>query len=585
MKRITTPHAAPQSSSLLRTLSLALLGLSFTPGQVALAQGKGIVPSREMKKFDPRGPVIMRSIFSYPTNASSVSEFFKLLQTDAQLQPKGKPKKSGQTSTGTTENSRQNGAAGPLLCSVEKYNLASSPPEYAAGNFDQDKLWVGGLLQSDGLERGLGSLQALSIPSSKRRNIKLTSALPVVQGSATIAPSQSSYNETLARMRQAAASQRLGTTVRYEFAEESSFESSALKLGLDASYLTARVSGSLGLKDQSSSHKITAVFIQNAFTVNADLEGQAPGMALFGPKIIKTKERRLGTDPGVSVNDLETLGWNRELSYRNPPTYVDSISYGRMLFVTMQSDYSASEMEAALRASYSAPGAGVSASLDYNQQKVLSSSKFSVYASGGDEARVISLIRTGKLEDYFQGETSPTTFVPISFTSRHMGDNSHAAYLRSGEFAVTKCNAASLTVRPRILYRSIVPDDSKYDDLYGEVAINGTRLWTRAANQHVDLFIGTTRALFPDDRGAVGDTDYSITIPFDEDASAQLNVRLMDYDSTSRDDVIGSWNQAIDLRSVVDEFRNNSQLSLVTRTIRKKGGDDALGDLIIEFRK
>ena len=63
----------------------------------------------------------------------------------------------------------------------------------------------------------------------------------------------------------------------------------------------------------------------------------------------------------------------------------------------------------------------------------------------------------------------------------------------------------------------------------------------------------------------------------------------MDYDSTGANDVIGSWNQAIDLRSVVDEFRNNPQLTFVTRSFRQRGDDggseDALGDLIIEFRK
>ena len=455
---------------------------------------------------------------------------------------------------------------------------------------------MGGLLQSDGLEKGVGSLKGLSIPSSKRSSIKLTSALPVVEGSATISANQSSYNKALAKMRQAAARQPLGSTIRFEYAEESSFESSALKLGLDASYLTARVSGSLGLKDQSNSHKITAVFVQNAFTVNADLEGKTPGAALFGTGMSTRFNGGKGSGSGLSlvndalsVKDLETLGWNRELSYSNPPTYVDSISYGRMLFVTMQSEYSASEMEAALRASYTAPGAGVSGSLDYNQKKVLSSSKFSVYASGGDEARVIALINTGKLGDYFQGETSPTTFVPISFTARNLGDNSHAAYLRNGEYAITKCNAASLTVRPRILYRSIEPDDKNYDDLYGEVSLNGTRLWTREANKHVELYPRTTRALFPDDRGYVGDTNYSMTIPFNEAHTAQLNVRLMDYDSTGANDVIGSWNQAIDLRSVVDEFRNNPQLTFVTRSFRQRGDDggseDALGDLIIEFRK
>ena len=128
MKRITTPHAAPQSSSLLRTLSLALLmGMTLTPTQVALAQGKVIIPSRDLKRTDLISPVVT-NFLQYPSKASSVSEFFRLLQLGPKIQPskKGNSKKSGPV--GGAEQARQNGAAGPLLCSVQKYNLASSPP-------------------------------------------------------------------------------------------------------------------------------------------------------------------------------------------------------------------------------------------------------------------------------------------------------------------------------------------------------------------------------------------------------------------------------------------------------------------------
>ena len=571
-------------SSRLLCLCLLLPGsagsvLAASLQQAAPVQGvPGLVPNLTLAPL--RNPSLVAPALNlvlkngYPDSAASPDDFFRQLlkgpvSATVPIKPKG-----GTTPQGGPQASRQDGAGGPLACSVQRYKVADSPPQYAAGTFDQDKLWVGSLLQSRGLSDGLGSLASVAIPADKRLPIRLTSQLPIPAGSETVTPTQSGYNAALARIRQAATGTPLGSTVRYEFAEESGFESSALKLGLNASYLTAKVSGSLGLKSQSSSHKLTAVFYQNAFTVNADLSGQTPGAALFG------------TFGKLSLSDLTALGAAGQLNYSNPTTYIDSVTYGRLLLMSMESNFSSSEMEAALRASYGFGAGSVSGSLDYNQKKVLSSSKFSVYASGGDEGRVVDLIRTGSLGSYFAGTTTPTTFVPISFTARNLGDNSYAATFRTGEYSVTTCNAASLNLKVQVLFHSIQTNDSKYDDVYGSIRFNGQQLWQRGSGDHFDVFKKTTVRLYPDGSEQFNKTrDYNLTVNYDSGQTATLDVNLMDYDSASPDDRLGNIRPDINVDAVAREFRDNPGTSVVRRVYRIDGDDGATGEVIVEFRK
>ena len=70
MNRTSNPNGVPKPSSLLRTLSLALLlGLTLAPTQVALAQGKLELPtsSNSVKKIGPNSP--LARLFQYPQNA------------------------------------------------------------------------------------------------------------------------------------------------------------------------------------------------------------------------------------------------------------------------------------------------------------------------------------------------------------------------------------------------------------------------------------------------------------------------------------------------------------------------------------
>lgn len=449
------------------------------------------------------------------------------------------------TKVGAPTTQTQNTPNGQLICSVQRYNVRSSPPEYAMKTLDQDKLWVGAFVRLTNLE--LGSMQAVNIPAERRLPYSVTSALPTTAGSASINPTQSAYNQAIAQVRQGAVGNPYGSTIRYEITEQSSADTSALKMGLKASGIGYSVSAAGSYNSQNKQNRISAAFVQNSFTMNADLGGRDALNAFL-------------KDP---ASDAQAL---------SQAAYIDSITYGRLLVVEMTSSYSSQEMRAALEASY----ASVSGSASAETKKVLSESRFNVYAAGGNEQSILNLIRTQQLGEYFRNTSDPRTLVPISFTARNFNNGTYAASASTGEYAETVCNPNSVKASLRITYRSIEPEDSKYDDVYGELSLDGNTVWERRKEQRTDLYKGQTMTLY--NSGAT-----PLTLNYGEARQLRLIARLMDYDSTSADDVIGLWNTTIDLRSVADAFKNGK--TRVVHEFRKRGEADADGVLILEFSR
>lgn len=456
--------------------------------------------------------------------------------------------------TSTNKDSyKADGSSGPLVCSRETFNVATAPIEYAMYNLDGDKMWVGSLVQSAGLQDGLGSMQTVNIPEARRKAYRITTALPITGGSATIDPNLTGYNTALATLRQKLNGTPYGSSVRYEVTEQSSADTSALMLGLNASYLTAKVSMSATTSSTNKLNTVTAAFVQNAFTVNADLGGSAPKDAFL---------------KNPTADDLKAL---------SGAAYIDSITYGRLLMVTMTSSYSSNEMRLALQAAYSSGFASVDGSFSMDTKKVLQSSSFKVYSNGGDDQAIIDLIRTQQLASYFQKPATPTTLVPISFTARNIDNGLYAAYNTTGKYAVTVCNNASVKTWMTMYYKSIEPNDSKYDDIYGSLSLDGRVIWNVGEHSHFDLYKGSTFTVYKS-----GDP---MVLNFDEPRTMRITGSIMDYDSVSANDVVGNFNDLIDLNGVAAEFKADPKKTVVRREIRRHGEDDADGILIIEFSR
>lgn len=114
----------------------------------------------------------------------------------------------------------------------------------------------------------------------------------------------------------------------------------------------------------------------------------------------------------------------------NPPLYVDSVQYGRLICVTVQGAHSSHALTGALKASWSASVSG-DVSLDANAKHVLSASEARVYTIGvlgGGQFQQLG----DPISDLDKVFRSGLVFnvnnpgAPISFTCRHVLDNTLA---------------------------------------------------------------------------------------------------------------------------------------------------------------
>jgi hypothetical protein len=127
----------------------------------------------------------------------------------------------------------------------------------------------------------------------------------------------------------------------------------------------------------------------------------------------------------MSYQDLE-----RYVGVGNPPLYIDSVQYGRFICVMAQGAFSSLEITAALKVRWQATMSG-NVNIDARTQEVLESSQVKIYTLGVPGYQNFQDL-TDPLAQLQQVYKSGLSFTlqnpgaPISFTCRHIADNSLA---------------------------------------------------------------------------------------------------------------------------------------------------------------
>src|ERR1043165_8410958 len=81
---------------------------------------------------------------------------------------------------------------------------------------------------------------------------------------------------------------------------------------------------------------------------------------------------------GVTLEDVQA-----KMNAQRPPVYVSSVTYGRMVVFTFESQYSAQEMSAALDFAYSG-GVDLKGDVSVTYKDIISQSKITAFILGGD---------------------------------------------------------------------------------------------------------------------------------------------------------------------------------------------------------
>ncbi|MEZ5397990.1 MAG: thiol-activated cytolysin family protein, partial [Bryobacterales bacterium] len=338
-------------------------------------------------------------------------------------------------------------------CTTTPYRIQDNPEQLAMVSPDAAVLWPGALLRGAS-HLALGRLELLAVDRTRRAPLGLSvqggGVLGIPGGVSTVVdqPVGSTVREGINQL----VAQALAADVAvgagkssFTSVETHSSEQAVLALGFDARYLGASVTGRLDSERTAEEHTVTATFVQTLFTVAVD-PPESPA-DLFADDVSPAHLEGLGVGP----DDL--------------PLYIDSVSYGRMLVVSITGAASSDRLEAALEAGYSGFGVDVSGYAATELEETLSTARIEVFALGGPNAGVEALITSGQLADYFDEALAVNQVEPVSFTVRNLGDNRLATVASATEYDVEACEAVSATL-PQPTHRW--PADGDADDVVGD---------------------------------------------------------------------------------------------------------------------
>jgi thiol-activated cytolysin len=323
-------------------------------------------------------------------------------------------------------------------CTTAPFSLTQTPDKIVTLDPDVNILWLGALLQGSGYKDGIGSLAEWSV--RERAPLRVSIDLLTGANSRTVEnPDLGSVTQAVGELVQAAeaSGHHGGSSVSFSMQKTHSVRQGTLALGISTRYLGPTVTASLSASHNADEQTITAYFVQRMFTVSFVLPN-APS-DLFSPAFTPARLQE-EVDRG-------------HVGSSNPPVYVASIVYGRILIFTFTSTATADSIRIALSAAVKKDSAGIDASLS----RILTTADIRVVTVGGEGRNATALIRSGELADYFNEDAALTSARPISYTVRNLGDNSIARVSETTQYNLKECTAIPTTGQLQI---DVTPNDA-----------------------------------------------------------------------------------------------------------------------------
>jgi len=357
--------------------------------------------------------------------------------TDAYLQslpPWPAPAASKDESVGTTKVSEEVIEGVVYACSSTPHSITQTPEKLVTLNPGADLFWPGVLLQGKSYQGGLGSF--VELPIRQRAPLEVSVDLLFSGNTRKVdRPTNASVNQAVGQIIQEARDANLvaQSSIDYSKTAAYSVEQSAVALGLSARYLSVEAKARLKASHQANRTTIAASFTQRAFTVSV-APPQTPAKFFSEDFTQADLQQQI---------DLGRLGPD------NLPVYLSSVSYGRILLFSFTAQASKDEIVGTLNVMFNGVAASGSVSLSARQMELLQTSEISVFTLGGDADNALALIRSGNLADFFKKDAAITSFVPISYVLRNLGDNSIARVSETTSYDLRECVASTASDVPK----------------------------------------------------------------------------------------------------------------------------------------
>lgn len=348
---------------------------------------------------------------------------------------------------------------GDYQCVTENLRETRQFDRIVAYAANSDSLWPGALVGADSVLSGL--FTQIVLP---RQPINISVSLENLGGTkrATIEePSLSAYRDALASILEKEITGSTPANLYSEIEQVHSEEQLNMALGIQASWGLglASVKSSFNFNNQQVRSRYLVRYTQTYYTVDLDAPSSPSSML----------------HPNVTLYDVK-----QHMDEQRPPVYVSSITYGRMVVFTFESEYSAEEMGAALDFAYSG-GVDVSGQVSVTYKDMISKSRITAFILGGDASMaaqtidsyeaLINFIKSGG--NY--SRESPGA--PIAYKLNYLKDNSPARMSSTTDYEVKECTRVSQKVR--VVLNNITVDSAGGDpgddlELYGTISAEAT---------------------------------------------------------------------------------------------------------------
>ncbi|HEY5926140.1 MAG TPA: thiol-activated cytolysin family protein [Kofleriaceae bacterium] len=349
---------------------------------------------------------------------------------------------------------------GDYQCVTENLKETRQYDRIVAYAANSDSLWPGALVGADSVLSGLFTQMVLP-----RQPLTISVSLENLGGTkqATIAePSLSAYREALASILEAEITGSTAANLYSEIEEVHSQQQLDMALGVQASWGlgVASLKSSFNWSDTQTRSRYLVKYTQAYYTV--DLDAPSAPSHMF--------------HPNVTLVDVK-----QHMDETRPPVYVSSVTYGRLVLFTFESEYSAEEMGAALEFAYSG-GYDVSGQVSVTYKDILSKSKITAFILGGDASMAVKTIDSYEALIAFiksggnYSRESPGA--PIAYKLNYLKDNSPARMSLTTDYDLKTCTRVSQKIR--VVLSSIFVDDDGGDagggdlELYGNITAQGS---------------------------------------------------------------------------------------------------------------